>query len=298
MKKTTILAVLALGGITNAALAQNTINDKAQQRIAILCNQINPLQEIQSISHETTSDEIQPQKYALLEKFTQKYAPPKEMCEIIEKNKEKIITSEEHIIKLDSFFVKYAHLQGYPKEESRKRILAVICRLINAERMREYIQRNNLTCLDVAKKYVYKIDDHWVTIAEAIQQNDNSSILSLPEVQQLYQLAQGTGYADWGFCRTNNTQNWIRDIRNKLVCIDTEDTAFFNYDGLDTHNLLNCFSAMSLQAYLWVIKQCITLQSINDNTELPNVTTFDDPEMNFEEVKRQAHAMKNEKTKK
>lgn len=42
MKKITILAILVLGGIINVTLeAQNIINTKAQQRIAVLCNHLN-----------------------------------------------------------------------------------------------------------------------------------------------------------------------------------------------------------------------------------------------------------------
>ena len=148
----------------------------------------------------------------LEQQFLQQYAPPKEIIALIEANKKLILRNR--------CFGAFKELPGiYFKGYD-------IERLINAELMDECIKYHKLTCLNVAKKYVYNLDGKWIVLADMVEFNphqQSNMSLSFEEIQQLALLAEKTAYYDWG---SFPTRNWVRATNNKLFCVDTENGSF------------------------------------------------------------------------
>lgn len=211
--------------------------------------------------------------YPLLEKFIQTYAPPHEICDYLENNEEILLSTFCAIDALPGFIIKSLD-ELRPIDTT---IYFIISRLINAERMRECIKRNNLTSLDVARKYIYTKNGQWYIIAQKIEKIKDNPEITLEEIQQIWVLAQETGYSDW------SDKNWFRDSRNKLVCVDTEDRSFTLYGPL---SLTSHYYVMLPEAITWLKNQ--SQKNICRITKpLYESSTFDDPDMNFEEVKSQ-----------
>ncbi len=102
-------------------------------------------------------------------------------------------------------------------------------RLINAIRMKECINCNNLTLIDVANKYIGKVEGKNYVFAKKVNDSladswDKTNTISFPLILQLITLARETGYSDW------QGANWIFNEEGKFVCIDTEDRSFAHLD--------------------------------------------------------------------
>lgn len=166
----------------------------------------------------------------LLQKFAQKYAPPLYICKIIDDNKKAILKMPYRQFLINGTV--------WAKGDD-------INRLINAERMRSCILKNNLTCLDVAKKYAYCINGQWKLFVEWIEGREPGDFLDY-ESKQLRILERETGFVDYGM----DKPNVLRTSNGKLVFIDTEDISFNS-----------------------------------DKHAIPNSDRFDSPDMNFEKIK-------------
>lgn len=219
----------------------------------------------------------------LLEKFAKTYAPPNHIVTFIEQNKTTILNLQYQ--NGNSAFGKMSecpeiYFKGIGIE-----------RLINAERMRSCIERYKLTNLDVAKKYVYCLNGYWIVIAQTIEPATQPSNITLSEFKQLYELAKRTGYWDWNW---EDGYNWIRDTQGRLVCCDTEDDSFckekssrawvyhYLYDQMWKKTEL--FGPGVLSYAEKQKKKLIGLQEYV--TPLQMNTQYDDPEIDFEEVKK------------
>jgi hypothetical protein len=106
-------------------------------------------------------------------------------------------------------------------------IKALIERIIGAEKVRDYIARNNLDKIVVPKKFLYHIpgkstelrDENYLVIAESMEPlyPRDTLVLTLEEVQQICTVAKETGIPD--IARENIVR---RKVDNKLAFIDTE----------------------------------------------------------------------------
>ncbi len=94
-------------------------------------------------------------------------------------------------------------------------------RVFNAAAIKKVISKNDLDCLDVAKKYISCTGPgNCQVLAQEVQGHSPIQLLSVREVEQLVTLVFETGFQDWDF-------NVIRDkYSKKLVFIDTEDASF------------------------------------------------------------------------
>lgn len=224
------------------------------------------------LSHDTQTD---------FERFVLKFAPPAELRALIEKNKAAIAEKFSGTIRL---LPGGLYLKGTEIE-----------RIINAERMRVCIQRYNLDLLDVPKKYVYKIGNHWRVFSQFVPAHP-APPMSLKLVQQLAKLAEETGFRDWKL-------NWRYNSQGKLVCIDTEDNSFaigmyrFKNEGLPQHckaqfvtSLMTYSKSMTSEAFEWLKNRINTLMNSPEGTTttppIYDITTFDDPGINYAHVKQ------------
>lgn len=107
-------------------------------------------------------------------------------------------------------------------------------RVFHAERLRACIEKYNLTCLSVPRKYIYKTHNtnykdigfvfavQRLIIADYIE-GDETRDFSQEEVEQITLLIRKTGICDiCGF----GASNIIRTQTGKLVFIDTEENSF------------------------------------------------------------------------
>jgi hypothetical protein len=254
------------------------------------------------------------QHFLVFDQFAERYAPSDDIITLLEKYKERILQLPGRGVlkEIPNFFIKITDLAKGPSR--------LIHRVINAERMRRCIRKHNLNCLDVVKKHIYKLDGiwisgekcavrldgKWIVLAEKINFKSQQLELSLQEVQQLTLLAEKTLYRDWGFARAvqggrkYGGNNWVRDARTgRLVCIDTEDRSFeagegndlsgrpysvvlkYLYDGIAD----NCSSRF--KARRWLRKRKREQADRAMGLSLNRSREYDDPDLNFEEVKKQ-----------
>lgn len=227
---------------------------------------------------------------AHFERFIAKHAPPKELQELIDNNKEAIAKQY------------YGLVEGITPPLFLKG--NDINRVINAERMRQCIKKNNLHLLDVAKKYIYQVDGQWKVFAHYVKENDNPPADKTPLtlVQQLAILAEETGFSYWGF----SEPNWIFDETGKLVCIDTENNSFAAFAvgmcRIQQKNIphdsklqyvlsLGFFKdTITPEAWKWLEKRINTLLNSKEGTKkYPTIVEnniFDDPAININKVKK------------
>lgn len=174
-----------------------------------------------------------------------------------------------------------------------------IKRIIYAERMCKVIEKHNLYLLNFVKKYICKVNDEWIVLAEKIDvaKNDNESLLDVLVVQQLTTLAEETGYIDW--------PNFMKDRSGKLVFFDTEELSFTT-DMSSVYGCPACSKVvyaykvlkylskkMTIEAKEWLQKRIQYLVDCNKDEykngfrdpHITSRTDLDDLEVDFEEVK-------------
>lgn len=208
----------------------------------------------------------------LVETFLRVYGPPPEVCEILEKNESLLEMSFCDIPELPGFVIK--SIGGpWPIDTT---IEMIISRVINAERMRECIRRNNLTSLDVAQEYIYRKQGQWYVVSKKIEKIQDNPEISLAEIHHITILALETGYSDW------SENNWFRDSRHKLVCIDTEDRSFTAYGALP---LVSHYHVMLPEAIAW-LEPKLCINAYHQSQPLSSSFAFDPAGINFEVLKR------------
>lgn len=221
-----------------------------------------------------------------LEKFAQKYAPTTELKKLIDTTKGLEDKSLAFLGKPAKYVCK--GVRGFD-------------RIINAERLRKIIQKNNLTCLDVAKKYIYKVNNKWVTFADYIEgcdywaefekklkgmpkgisHRDYFNVpagtdawshfqserlrLSLQQTQQLAIIAEESGYIDWTW------ENLIRTPSGKLVFIDTEQGSFRDWTKLELIRRFEKSFGMTVEAAKWLNSRISFLENnLNEGNARPS----------------------------
>jgi len=178
---------------------------------------------------------------AKVEALVQKYAPPKEMAQLLEEHKKVIKKDFIDASKNGEYcglFIKGSELS----------------RVVHAERMRQCIKNHKLDSLDVPKKYIYDVDGHWIVIAQCVRYEVKPLKLQLNEVQQLAILAEETGFIDWKL-DLEGLSNWVRSYSGKLICLDTENLSFLGTNickAFCVENLLNYPSIMTEEAIVWL----------------------------------------------
>lgn len=175
------------------------------------------------------------------EKFTQKYAPPKGMTQLLDEQKT---------------FIKQEFIDTAKKGEFSGIFIKgrEVSRVVNAERMRACMRENNLDCLGVPKKYMYNLDGNFIVIAQCVRYEKKPLELQLKEVQQLATLAEETGYVDWKL-DIEGLSNWVRSYSGKLICLDTEDLSFLGTKeckAFCVEGLLSYPSVMTEESVDWL----------------------------------------------
>jgi len=223
------------------------------------------------------------------EKFTQKFAPPKEIQETIEQNKHNIDYSKKvQVIRGSQPPVILKRIDPDPREAELP-----LYRIINAERMRKVIEENKLTTLSVPKKYIYKLGDSWEVFTEAadtLKGKIPNGQLTAEEFKEIALLAKETCYKDWNY--TNLRRN---KSNGKLVVIDTEGRSF---GGPGTRKL-DCISDICFgdrfrglrnkEAQDWCHDHWEHIKTTDDGhavcTSLPYSTKYDDLDIDFEKAR-------------
>jgi hypothetical protein len=230
-----------------------------------------------------------------LKEFIEMFAPPLNIQETIESNKD----------------IKFGFLEGRDKSANVYAKGRNFSRLFNAERMRNCIESNNFTTLAVPKKWIYKVNGQWRVYAEYIPSKKVK--FTLEEIKELVEFAEQTGYSDWSRVMKLSDEvfvsvspNVIADERNgKITIIDTEDRSFkapgVMYPDESFPKKCKLQSAYSLYKYFdddmeddarkWLDDYIIYLK---DNSEgrtiidsLPWSGQFDDPNFDFEKIKKE-----------
>jgi len=226
-----------------------------------------------------------------LDSFLKKYAPPQDVCALIEKNKEYLITLKNcyhavHLNEIPGFYFKGT----------------CINRIVNAIRLQNFIHVHNLTCLRIAKKYIYPIDDKLYIFAQEVLIGQKPLVpLSLQEVQQIAFLAEETGYKDFGWFDFN--ANLKRDIDDKIVFIDTENRSFYaaiqylpnvpkKSRAQALYSLLFYCDCMTQEGADWLKNRVAYVLDVNADRYKNNIECvtilesyeFDDPDIHIKEV--------------
>jgi len=218
-----------------------------------------------------------------LELFLEKFAPPKELRDLIEKNKADI--KFEYILKgkTTSWICKGNGLKA-------------VSRIINAWRCNKLIEKYNLDCLGVPSKYAYAINGQIWVFAEYIKSAE-FSLITLEEAQQLAEFSEKAGFRDWRV-EKSCFHNIIRSyFDKKLIIFDSEDqtfnispffpmTNFMFHRPLDIENWLETYEDSLRKKY----KQCFEERHSKDpewQNSIINSTEYDDPKIDFEKVKQQ-----------
>ncbi len=225
--------------------------------------------------------EIDPIKYPQITKFIEKYRCTPEVEQLIAEN-------SDAVEQLGNGVLKYKNIPYFNKG-------AAFDRIKNAKRLEKVIQEHGLDAIRVAQKWLCQVDQKWVVIAEKITVSSQPVYpLTQQELEQLTKLTELTGY--WDYLKDPRYENIVRDEQGYLVIIDTEDRGFcFSCREAAVRvmeNMLNERYAhhkiglqLNLQTRQWVAKQ--REQVIFPSTQqftptLPDNTSYDDPEINFE----------------
>jgi len=210
---------------------------------------------------------------AEFEKFVKKFAPSADVCKAIEDAEE---------IKYKGFCFIKSSPALYAKDEN-------IDRIINAYRMREYIQRNNLDRLTVPEKCIYKVDGkRWVVFANVVKYGSwQRRSIGLEEAKQLATLTEELGYKDW------HLNNVVRDsCNNTLAVIDTEDRSFFAnrfVEEIPKAYKARCVSTLSRLNYAMdePAKEWLANREEYLRNSVSSPTKYDDSDIDFEKVKEE-----------
>ena len=195
-----------------------------------------------------------------------------------------------------------------------------ISRIINAIRMKKIIDIHNLDHLDVADKFLGNRfqSEGYVTIKAKRVESLPLRKFSLTDIQQLAQLAEKTGYSDWGGSCWR-LSNILINKNNQITFIDTEDKSF-GHPGHDISpeyrynqsvpkisdeqcramplgckfkyitNLAKLYPVMEPKAQEWYSKRVKKLNSPEGFALQPRIydnIQYDDPEIDLQEVKKE-----------
>lgn len=137
-------------------------------------------------------------------------------------------------------------------------------RLNNAQRLQKYFARNNFDNFTVPEKCLAIKNNKWCVVSKRIiaQNSKNQKPITLPEIQQLAQVATQTGFMDWKY------NNILRTPDKKFVFIDTENRSFFhpcNNHDVKQHEILrflrNCYAEqLEPEARQWLDTEIYTSQ--------------------------------------
>lgn len=227
--------------------------------------------------------------------FIKLFAPPLNIQETIESDKDK----------------NFGLLEGRDESANVYAKGFGVSRLFNAERMRNCIEINNFTTLAVPKKWIYKVNGSWRVYAEYIPSGDVT--FTLEEIKELVELAEQTGFRDWAHFLALSKEinihmdlNVMVDKRNgKMIIIDTEDKSFkvegFMYPDESFPKNCKLQSAYNLYMYFnrymqddvkkWFQEHIDYLKNSEEGRvivePLPWSGQFDDPNFDFEKIKKE-----------
>lgn len=148
----------------------------------------------------------------ILHEFLEQYAPPEDVIQSIDSHFELFISfTKPHIFLCNG---KLYYLKGQQ-----------ISRLLNAIKLKDFIRKNKLTHIDVAKKYIYYKNNSYLIVAKYIEEEDNidKKYITPTMMQELILLTENTRFADW-----KCFSNLIFAKNGKLTIVDTEDRSFIN----------------------------------------------------------------------
>lgn len=198
---------------------------------------------------QVVADATQAADINLRKQLLERYAPSVTLRVLIETYKEEIIQKEYpwgRIPEIPGIYMKGCNLR----------------RIINAERARECIRRHNLFHLDVARKYVYAINNKLIVFAEDVEGSFEFPLLTLEVVKQMVTFAEETGYMDW------HGRNIIVNAHGKFVFIDTENQSFCHNNASKTEAIDGFLSYrkndMIKEAQDWVTERLLALNSNPD----------------------------------
>ena len=154
-------------------------------------------------------DESQTPEFA---KFINKYGFPKELYKKLQTQEP--TQPHNHPLNFSCFLKEDPHY--IIKDDQMERV-------INAVRLRNFIEENHLTYVEVPQKYFGKLNNLWTVLAEVVPENREILSLSLAEIKELEIIALNTGFIDW------HSGNILRNPQNnKLTFIDTEEDSFID----------------------------------------------------------------------
>lgn len=148
----------------------------------------------------------------ILHEFLEQYAPPEDVIQSIDSHFELFISfTKPHIFLCNG---KLYYLKGQQ-----------ISRLLNAIKLKDFITKNGLTSIDVAKKYIYPKNNTYLIVAQYIEEEDNidKKYITPTMMKELILLTENTRFADW-----KCFSNLIFAKNGKLTIVDTEDRSFIN----------------------------------------------------------------------
>ncbi len=182
----------------------------------------------------------------------------------------------------DGFQKKIDKIENLPFYKKRDDIY----RIISAQRMKKCIEKMKLHSLAVTEKYIGKNDAGWTVFSQEVKGHPLTQETPPPvkfnkeRAEQLYTLAQETGFCNWG----SVNPNWIlRD--NVLVCIDTDVDAFAEglFESLD--ELCSSWgSFFTEEAFNFLESKKNELADLNVDDPEPPFESYDDPTLPFAEV--------------
>lgn len=157
----------------------------------------------------------------VFQEFIEEHKPPRKMREVLEAKKKELVNTDCNDLR-----------SVRPVETADGKTIAFmkydVDRVILAEKLKKFIEQNNLDQLDVAAKYVYPLEDQngsvrWRVFSEmvpSLEKGFEGKKITLKELQQLIKVSEDFTYADW------HDGNLIRSTDGKLVFVDTESEAF------------------------------------------------------------------------
>lgn len=162
-----------------------------------------------------------------------------------------------------------------------------IDRLINAIRLKRFLESHNLDKIGVAEKCWSKKFQQVVSIGVPSVHIDKP--ISLSELQQLVKVAERAGFLDW------HRLNVLRDNLGRHVFIDTEDSSFFKRRGVILsvehmlrgckRNYLDTFD-LEPEAAEWLEQKLLEVTGSDKKpNSLASNSEYDDADINFEEIK-------------
>jgi hypothetical protein len=221
-------------------------------------------------------------RYPVLARFVEQHALPKDYRAIFAH----FAQTEGGKLCLQKKTCKVQGLPFYTKKDD-------IIRILNAQQMKTCFQKLRLHHLDVTNKYIGKSDKGWIVFSQEVEGHPLTK-LTPPPVQfnkeiaeQLYTLAQETGFCDWGHA----APNWIlRHSDNCLVCIDTDVDAFSEslFESVDELcSSWKPFFTKEAFAYLKEKKNKLRSKEVADSK--PPFESYDNPALPFTEIMQEFH---------